>query len=109
MLCADLVAVAWMDASGKRRRGSGNLEDISTSGACIQMDWPVPPGTLMRISHPKCKFEATVKYCLFRDTGYFLGLEFKPDSKWSKHEFRPQHLLDPRKLTERAEKRTGRT
>jgi len=102
LLCADLVDVQWKDQTGRIRRGVANLEDISLSGACLQVDRPVPLGTPYRISYPKGILSGQVKYCVFREIGYFLGIEFAPGTHWSKNDFRPQHLLDPRKLANRA-------
>jgi hypothetical protein len=98
MLCADLVDLHWKDQSGKKRRLVANLEDISVSGACIQLDKPLPLGTKVRLTYPKGELEGIVRYCVFRDIGYFLGIEFEPDSHWSLNEYRPQHMLDPRRL-----------
>ena len=42
MLCADLVDVQWKDKNGRVRRAVANLEDISLSGACVQVDAPIP-------------------------------------------------------------------
>jgi hypothetical protein len=105
MLCADLVEVEWKEPSGRRRRGVANLEDISLSGACIQMERPIPLGSPMRVRYPNGELTGTVKYCVFREIGYFLGLEFGAGSRWSPRSFRPQHLLDPRKLAARAANR----
>src|SRR5208283_1161992 len=102
MLCADLVDVKWKDQTGRTRRGVANLEDISLAGACLQVDRPVPLGTSFRISYPAGELIGTVKYCVFREIGYFLGIEFEPGSRWSQRHFRPQHLLDTRKLVTRA-------
>jgi len=102
LLCADLVDVQWKDSSGRVRHGVANLEDISISGACLQVERPVPLGTRYRISYPKGLLSGTVKYCVFREIGYFLGIEFEPGTRWSRNEFRPQHLLDPRRLAVRA-------
>jgi hypothetical protein len=101
MLCADLVDVQWKDHSGRTRRGVANLEDISLSGACLQVDRPVPQGTTLRMSYPNGELLGIVKYCVFREIGYFLGVEFAPGSRWSQRHFRPQHLLDPRRLVGR--------
>jgi hypothetical protein len=101
MLCADLVDVVWKDQTGRTRRGVANLEDISLSGACLQVDRPVPLGTAFRISYPSGELMGTVKYCVFREIGYFLGIEFEAGSQWSQRRFRPQHLLDPRRLVTR--------
>jgi hypothetical protein len=105
MLCADLVDVQWKDQSGHTRRGVANLEDISLSGACLQVDRPVPQGTTLRMSYPNGELSGIVKYCVFREIGYFLGVEFAAGHRWSQRHFRPQHLLDPRRLVGRV---TGR-
>jgi hypothetical protein len=97
-----LVDVQWKDPAGQVRRSVANLEDISLSGACLQVDRPVPLGTNFRISYPNGKLSGKVKYCVFREIGYFLGVEFEPGSQWSQRSFRPQHLLDPRRLVNRA-------
>lgn len=98
LLCADLIKVRWKDKSGQIRTALANLEDISLSGACLQMDVPVPHETLLRIALPKNTFEGRVRYCVFRETGYFVGVQFEPGFKWSRRHFRPKHLLDPRRL-----------
>jgi len=105
MLCADLVDIRWRDAAGRQRRGVANLEDISLSGACIQVERAMPLGADIRIAHPKGELAGKVKYCVFREIGYFLGVEFEPGTRWSPRSFRHQHLLDPRKMTARAASR----
>ena len=105
MLCADLVDVKWRDQAGRMRRGVANLEDISLSGACLQVDRPVALGAHFRISYPSGELVGRVKYCVFREIGYFLGVEFEAGSRWSQHSFRPQHMLDPRSLVNRVTSR----
>lgn len=105
MLCADLVDVKWKDQTGRTRRGVANLEDISLSGACLQVDRPVALGTALLISYPNGELTGKVKYCVFREIGYFLGVEFEPGSRWSQRHYRPQHLLDPRRLVTRVTNR----
>jgi hypothetical protein len=105
MLCADLVDVKWKDQTGRTRRGVANLEDISLSGACLQVDRPVALGTPLLISYPNGELTGKVKYCVFREIGYFLGVEFEPGSRWSQRHYRPQHLLDPRRLVTRVTNR----
>jgi len=109
MLCADLVDVRWKDKNGRVRRAVANLEDISLSGACVQVDAPIAVGTTLRISYPKGELQGRVCYCVFREIGYFLGIEFEPGFRWSLRQFRPQHLLDPRRLLARATNRAVRT
>jgi hypothetical protein len=102
LLCADLVDVEWKDPNGRIRRSVANLEDISLSGACLQVERPVPLGTPFRIAYPSGMLMGKVRYCVFREIGYFLGVEFEPGHRWSQRQFRPQHLLDPRRLITRA-------
>lgn len=98
LLCADLMEVEWTDADGFLTIACANLEDISPSGACVQVDKPVPGGTVVRLVCDRRRWSATVKYCVYRDTGYFLGLRFQPGERWDDAEFHPKHLLDLRHL-----------
>ncbi|MBI1787090.1 MAG: PilZ domain-containing protein [Acidobacteria bacterium] len=108
MLCADLVNVRWKDKTGRGRKCTAILEDISSSGACLQLDAPVPVNTVVRISYPKGQLEGAVRYCVYRDIGYFIGLQFAADSKWSRRQFQPQHMLDLQRLLGRAIRTAGR-
>ena len=101
LLCADMVDVFWKDKTGRLKKGVANLEDISLSGACLQLDAPIPLQTMLSIKHAKGQLEGKVRYCVFRDIGYFIGVEFASDSRWSLRQFKPQHLLDPRRLVMR--------
>ena len=102
MLCADLVDLQWKDKGGRTRKIVANLEDISLCGACVQVDMPVPPQTVVRIAHPKGELVGQVRYCIYREIGYFLGVEFEAGFRWTQRAFRPQHLLDPRRLVNRS-------
>jgi hypothetical protein len=108
MLCADMVDVQWKDKAGRQRKGVANLEDISLSGACLQFDQPIPLQTGLRISYPKGELLGRVRYCVYREIGYFLGIEFEPGSRWSARHFKPQHLLDPRRLVIRSVNRISK-
>jgi hypothetical protein len=37
----------------------------------------------------------TVRYTLYRDEAYFVGIQLEGDSQWSAAEFLPEHLLNP--------------
>ncbi len=108
MLCADMVDVQWKDKTGRLRKGVANLEDISLSGACLQFDQPIPLQTDLRITYPKGELMGKVRYCVYREIGYFLGVEFEPGCKWSQRHFKPQHLLDPRRLVIRSVNRASK-
>ena len=102
MLCADLVDVEWKDKYGKTRRAVANLEDISHSGACLQVDTPIPLQTSLRISYPSGEYQGRIRYCVYREIGYFIGVQFDPGSRWTQRSFKPRHMLDPRSLMSRA-------
>ncbi len=98
MLCADMVEVSWTDHAGRSHSAVALLEDISPSGACLQLDIRIPLGAAIRWESPKRKFSGAVRYCVYREIGFFVGVEFQPACKWSRKSYRPQHLLDLRRL-----------
>jgi hypothetical protein len=100
MLCADMVKLSWRDDQGRTWNAMALLEDISASGACFQLDTPVPESVEVHWCSPKQEFSGVVRYCVFREIGYFVGVELAQSSKWSRKAFRPQHLLDLKKLVE---------
>jgi hypothetical protein len=102
LLCAELVEIVWQPESGKQRRSIANLEDISLSGACVQIEREIRPGTPVAINYGDGELLGTVRYCVFRDVGYFLGIELSDSSRWSSQHYKPEHLLDPRELVEQA-------
>jgi len=105
MMCSELVTVFYQDSQGRSRRVVANLEDISLCGVCLLVDDPVPINSSLRICHPKGEFSGNVRYCLFREIGYFLGVQFDEGSRWSPDVWRPRHLLDLRDLVERSAQR----
>lgn len=99
MLCADLVEVRWKDQAGRTQKAPAVLEDISSAGACLQLEAPVPLGITIRMRCATAKeFTGTVRYCVYREIGHFAGVEFHVTSRWSKKVYVPQHLLDMEKL-----------
>lgn len=104
MLCADMVELSWKDGSGRDWRAMALLEDISASGACLQMESAVPLGVEVQWRSPKQEFSGYVRYCVYREIGFFLGVEFEVSSKWSRKSYRPQHLLDLRSLVMHSKK-----
>jgi hypothetical protein len=104
MLCADMVDVCWKDQAGKAQRSTALLEDICASGACLQLETPVPLGSEIWWECPKQKFKGYVRYCVYREIGYFAGVEFTAASQWSKKAYKPQHLLDLQRMLEHSKK-----
>jgi hypothetical protein len=108
MLCSELVDVRWQDSQGLQHEALANLEDISMSGVCLQMDDSLPLDTPLRILHPRGEFQGYVRYCFYREIGYFLGVQFAPGCAWSQEAYQPQHLLDLQALVERSANRAAR-
>ena len=97
-MCAEMVGIQWTDEAGKQCKCTGLLEDISVSGASLQLDSPIDLGTPLEIAYRKGHLEGSVTYCFFREIGYWVGVRFAPTAKWSPREYRPKHLLDLKKL-----------
>jgi len=102
MLCADMVEVCWKEPGGRKYRCTALLEDISPSGMSLQFEVPVPVGAQVQVHCPGEKLTGTVRYCTYREIGYFVGIELGPSSRWSRHRFEPQHLLELEELVCRA-------
>jgi hypothetical protein len=61
----------------------------------------MPLETRLAVRHARGQLEGTVKYCVYRDIGYFVGMEFAPAHGWSSSDFLPEHILDLRQLVDR--------
>jgi hypothetical protein len=104
MMCADMVEVRWEDENQQPQRVVALLEDISSYGACLQLENPLPLGTRVDWDCPKQSFSGVVRYCVYREIGFFAGVEFAGACRWSLKAFKPQHLLDLKKLLVRKKK-----
>ena len=93
-LCSDLVKLRWRDA-GNDHSELVVLENISSSGASVQSVVSISEGAEVLMICGKCEFRGIVRSCYWRDDGYFIGIAFDADSKWSKAKYKPKHLLDP--------------
>lgn len=101
MLCAELVQLIWQDEAGRERRRVANLEDISLTGVCLQVEHPIPAGTPIAILYGDGELLGTIRHCRHQDCGYFLGVELSENSRWSSQHYKPEHLLDPKELVEK--------
>jgi len=89
-MCSDLVTV---ELENQAQTMVANLEDISPSGVCLEMEQAVPAGAKMVLDCSGCRFRGEVRYCVFNQTGYQVGLQLT-ECKWSKEKYEPGHLLD---------------
>jgi hypothetical protein len=107
MMCADMVEVRWREPAGRKRKSTALLEDISPSGMCLQFEVPLPIGTNVDVHCPGDRLAGLVRYCVYREIGYFVGIELQPSSRWSRKQFEPQHLLDLQALVMRSAQKAG--
>ena len=68
------------------------LEDISALGGCVQVEQPIPVGTVIMLTFRSERFNGRVRYCLRGEFGYFIGIKFAPETPWSQDLARPAHL-----------------
>lgn len=91
-LCADLVQVQWK-TDGIKHSEWAILEDISPSGACLEIEEAVAAGTVVTLQFAADKLQARVIYCNPDNAKYLLGVEFEHGYRWSRRRFKPQHLI----------------
>ncbi len=104
LLCADMLDIEWTDARGETQKEKALLEDISTLGLCLQTENELPEGDVVLINLNGTRIRAMVRYCCWREIGFFTGLTFAPGSHWSSANFQPRHLTDPMILSPRGPK-----
>jgi hypothetical protein len=92
-LCADLVKVQWETGPESPRSEWAILEDISPSGACLVIEQPIQPNTLVSLQFESDHCQARVKYCKPDNNNYLLGVQFEQGYRWSRRKFKPRHLI----------------
>jgi hypothetical protein len=93
-MCAELLTIRWTDHDGATRSEVAGLEDISTTGACLNLEHSILPETEVALHYPNGKYLGKVKYCTYHETGYVLGIAFDEGYRWSRLDFEPSHLLE---------------
>ena len=101
-LCADVVRVDWIPPKGSPHSSEAVLEDISPQGACVQVDDAIPVGCSASIAAKGARLDGVISYCVFRDYGYFAGIRFADQVKWSSELFEPDHLTNLQALARKA-------
>ena len=87
-LCSELVRVRV-----GREQAVANLEDISPSGACLQVERAIREGDALEIVGAKCRLRGIVKYCRWSGAGYQVGVRFDPGKSWNLNRFEPSYFL----------------
>ena len=93
-MCSELVTIVTPGAAGPPAEAVANLEDISPSGACLQLEEAIQVGTDIEIVCSQCRMKGKVRYCRFVEIGYDVGVALDPHAAWDRRRFEPDHLLD---------------
>jgi hypothetical protein len=89
-LCSELVSIAAEHSPSV----CGNLEAISQSRLVVLTDIPLRQGTQVSINTKEHVLKGTVERCnIHEPLGCYIEVRLKPESRWSKRWFVPEHLL----------------
>jgi hypothetical protein len=92
-MCAELVNILIRNEDQTVEEAIANLEDISRSGACVQLEAAVRVGADIEIVCSKCRFKGKVRNCRYVETGYDVGVAFDHPGDWDAGRYEPAHLL----------------
>jgi hypothetical protein len=92
-LCADLIKMAWVPEPTLPKSDWAILGDISPSGACLEIEEPIPVNAIVVLEFGAERCEAVVQYCKYDKVNYLLGVEFKEGYRWSSNRWEPKHLV----------------
>jgi hypothetical protein len=93
-ICADLVKIQINTGRRRIQETVANLEDISPSGACLQLETAVQEGADIQILCSRCRLRGKVTYCQFSETGYRVGVAFHKPESWTLRRYALRHFLD---------------
>jgi hypothetical protein len=91
-MCAELVNIL-IHHENQTVETIANLEDISPSGACVQLETAVRVGANIEIVCSTCRFKGTVRNCRYFQGGYDVGIAFDKTGAWDRSQYVPAHLL----------------
>jgi hypothetical protein len=91
---AEIVMIFW-DESGERAFQLANVQDISSDGAGLIVDYPLAIGTPVTMSYGKDGLKAIVRHCSLRLDRHAIGVEFVKADKQSPIHFDPDLLVRP--------------
>jgi hypothetical protein len=92
-LCSDIVELFWSDQLGWPHRAKAVLEDISPTGACVQIEGLIPVHTQLALRLGESGLPGRVRYCTLIGGNYFVGIEFAFGTRWSADDYQPKHIL----------------
>jgi len=92
-MCAELVNILIYHEDRSVEETIANLEDISPSGACVQLEEAVRIGADIEILCATCSFKGKVRNCRYAEGGYDVGVAFDTPRAWDASRYEPAHLL----------------
>lgn len=98
-LCAELARVSWMVGPDRHQTEEAILEDICATGGCVQLEEPIPVGSVIMVTFRGQRFDGRVRYCVSGEFGYFIGVKFAADTPWSRDLAVPDHMINLETVT----------
>ena len=92
-MCSELVNIVIHHEDQTVQEAIANLEDISRSGACVQLEKAIRLGADIEIVCSACKFKGKVRNCRYAGGGYDVGVAFDDPRAWDATRYEPAHLL----------------
>ena len=90
-MCSELVNILIHHDDQTVQEAIANLEDISRSGACVQLEEAIRLGADIEIVCPTCRFK--VRNCRYAGGRYDVGVAFDHPRAWDATRYQPAHLL----------------
>ncbi|MCE5308487.1 MAG: PilZ domain-containing protein [Acidobacteriales bacterium] len=97
--CADQIVAEVQEGPKRWRRLRANLKEISSSGACFEIEEQLNADTIVRLTCQDFRVIGTVRHCVTLEAAYSIGVEFLEGKKWTRGRFWPKRLTDSRAAT----------
>ncbi len=89
-LCSHLVMLVW-----NGHHATANLEKIWATGATLNAEEAIPPGSALHLECPEFRIHAHVTKCTLEEDGHLIDVDFPPGYEWTPERFQPKHMTDP--------------
>jgi hypothetical protein len=73
------IIVSWQDALGQKRNTEARGMNMSSAGALVRSEEPIPAGTLLYIESKQLRLmaNAIVRHCTEQKSRFLIGMEFR--------------------------------
>mgnify|MGYP000862461923 CR=1 FL=1 len=94
-LCSELVSLQYVDAAGRQKRTTANLEEIGPNCASLLVEARIPRGARTTIETQGQRLQGYARGAVHEEPlGWFVDVKLSPDSSWSRRRYTPEHLLN---------------